>query len=560
MSKFNRIAALSLILVLLLSLVGAASAQDMKVLRTEIGESDVPTLDPAIATDTSSIEMLNQTYIGLTVLDEETVAVRPGLATEWAVTANDDGTTTYVFTLLQNVPWVVYNADSGAVEQVTDADGNVRFVTAHDFVYGWRRTLDPATAGDYAYVLAPQVVGGLEFNGGEGSGDGVQISAVDDYTLQVVAPNNFSFTPNVYGLWMALPQPQWVIEEAGEFWIEAGNFQSFGPYALKEWPRGESITLIKNPFWPGTEAVPQAKIDELTFFILPTSTALAQYEAGDLDRLDTVSLPDIPRIKADPTLSLEYSEGPQLCSYYYGLSVGIEPMDNVHLRRALSYAIDREDIVTNVTGSGQVAARQFSNPALNAAPKPEDFPDLGIGYDPAMAQEELALALEEMGLSDVSELPPVSLLFNTSESHQRIAEAVQSMWSEELGIDVQLTNQEFATYLDQRATFPIWRGAWCQDFPDAHNFLFDVFHSSSNNNDTGWTSEAFDALVEEASTETDLAARVDLYAQAEQLLVHDDAVMIPIYFYASNEMTKPYVERTYSVTGTQNFYKWDINR
>lgn len=546
---------------LLLTLAVSVNAQDgAKVLRTDIGPSDVPTLDPAIATDSSSIQILEMTYIGLTAINEAS-EFGPGMATEWTVTENEDGTATYTFSLLQGVPWVRYNAESGAVEELTDADGNVRYVTAQDFVYGWKRTLDPATAGEYAYVLAPQVVGGESFNGGEGVADDVAIRAVDDSTLEVVAPEPVAYTPSIYGLWMARPQPQWLIEEHGEFWIEPENFASYGPYAIKEWPRGESITIIKNPYWPeGVEFVPQAKIDEIVFYVLDETTALARYEAGELDRTDTVSVADIPRIQADPVLSQEYYSGPQACSYYYGYSVGVAPMDNVHLRRALSYAVDREDIVENVTQGGQLPAPFFSNPTMNAAPLVETHPDLGINYDPDMAVQELELALADLGLSDASELPPITLLFNTSSAHQAIAEAIQAMWADELGVQVELTNQEFATYLDQRGTFPVWRAGWCSDYPDNHNFLYDVFHSSSQNNDTGWTNPEFDALVEQASTETDTATRIDLYAQAEQLLVEEDAAILPIYFYSQNEMTKPYVERTFALGGQQYFYNWDITQ
>jgi oligopeptide transport system substrate-binding protein len=547
-------------LAILLTLIGAVAAQDGgKVLRTDIGPSDVPTLDPAIATDSSSIQILEMTYIGLTAINEDS-AFGPGMATDWTVTENADGTATYTFNLLQGVPWVRYNASSGAVEELTDEAGNTRYVTAHDFVYGWKRTLDPATAGDYAYVLAGQVVGGAEFNSGSGTADDVAIRAIDDYTVEVTAPEPVAYTLSIYGLWMARPQPQWIIEEFGEFWIEPANFASYGPYAVKAWPRGESITLIKNPFWPGSEFVPQAKIDEIVFYVLDETTALARYEAGELDRTDTVSVADIPRIKADPVLSQEYSSAPISCTYYAGFSVGIAPMDNVHLRRALSYAVDREDIINNILQGGQLPAPFFSNPTLNAAPLVEDYPDLGVRFDPDKAREELDLALADMGLSDPSQLPPITYLFNTSSAHQAIAEALQAMWADELGVQVELTNQEFATYLDQRETFPVWRAGWCSDYPDNHNFLFDVFHSSSNNNDTGWSNPDYDALVEQAATETDTATRIELYAQAEEILTVEDAAIIPIYFYSGNEMTKPYVERTYALGGQQYFYNWDISQ
>ena len=547
-------------LAILLTLIGAVAAQDGgKVLRTDIGPSDVPTLDPAIATDSSSIQILDLSYIGLTVIDEAS-ATQPGMATEWTVTPNDDGTATYTFSLLQNVPWVRYNAESGAVEELKDDAGNTRYVTANDFVYGWLRTLNPETAGDYAYVLSARVVGGDAYNSGEGAVEDVGVRAVDDYTLEVVAPEELAFLTSVYGLWMARPQPQWIIDEFAEFWIEPANFATYGPYAVKEWPRGESITLIKNPFWPGVEAVPQAKIDEIIFYVIDETTALARYEAGELDRTDTVSIADIPRIQADPVLSQEFFQGIQLSTYYVGFSVGIAPLDNVHLRRALSYAIDREDIVENITQGGQIPAPFFSNPGLNAAPLVENFPNLGITYDPDKAREELALALADLGLTDASELPPITYLLNTSTAHQAIAEAIQAMWSDELGVQAELAVQEFATYLDQRETFPVWRGGWGADYPDTHNFLFDVFHSTSGNNHTGWSNPDFDALVEQASKESDTAARIELYAQAEDILITQDAAIIPIYFYASNEMTKPYVERTFSNSSQQSFYNWDITQ
>jgi oligopeptide transport system substrate-binding protein len=134
------------------------------------------------------------------------------------------------------------------------------------------------------------------------------------------------------------------------------------------------------------------------------------------------------------------------------------------------------------------------------------------------------------------------------------------MWADTLGVDVQLTNQDFGVYLDQRAEFQVWRAGWCFDYPDANSFIFDVFHSSSNNNDTGWTNEEFDALVEQAAAETDPAVRAELYAEAEQILVFEGAAIIPIYWYSDLEMTKPYVERTYAVDNTEQYETWSINR
>lgn len=572
MQRVIRTLGLVAMVALLVVALGVTSAQDMmdNVLQTEIGPSDVPTLDPALATDSSSIQILNETYIGLTMLDDETASTEPGLAESWELTDNGDGTSTWTFTLRQGIPWVKYNAETGEVEEVVDADGNVRYVNAFDLAYGWERTLSPITAGDYAYVLVPEVLGGAEYNGQEVAEDGslsvdssvLGFEAVDEYTFAVTtdAPKNTQLS--IYGMWMARPQPQWVIEEAGELWIEPENFVSYGPFALWEWNHDEFISIIKNPFWPGTENNPQPALDGVVFNMLDSVTALAEYEAGNLDDVDDVDSASIPRIQADPTLSKELVIEDGSCSYYYGLSVGVAPMDNVNLRRAFSFAVDRQQLVDEVLQGGQTPATYFTLPSLAAAPQPEAMDEMGygIGYDPDAAIEELEIALDEMGLASVDELPPITLLYNTSEGHRRLAEAVRDQWSDLLGIEVQLTNQDFGVYLDQRAEFPVWRAGWCFDYPDTNNFLFDVFHSSSTNNDTGWSSPEFDALVEEAIAETDPDVRAELYAQAEQILVYDDAAIIPVYWYSDLELTKPYVERTYAVDNSEQYENWSLNR
>jgi oligopeptide transport system substrate-binding protein len=572
MRQYNRVFGLLALLALLVASFGLASAQEPVTLVIGGGESDVPTLDPALATDSESIQILNETYVGLTHLDEVSQIAMPGLATDWTQTDNEDGTVTYTFNLRNDVPWVRYNAETGEVEQIMDDAGNPRMVTAGDLAYGWTRTLDPRTAGEYAYVLAPQVVGGSEFNGQELAEGATDLSigadtlgfrAVDDFTFEVTAPAFAPYSLAIYGMWMARPQPQWIIEEFGDLWIEPENFVAYGPFTVKEWAHAESLTIIKNPFWPGNEVAPVSTVDEVTILFLNAATALAEYEAGNLDYVDDVDSSAIQRIKADPVLSLEYVEGTTSSSYYYGFSVGVDPFDNVHCRRAFSYAVDRQDIVDNITQSGQTVAPYFTTPALGAtAPDPAAMADegLGIGYDPELANAELATCLEEKGLADVSELAPITILFNENTTHQLIAERISAQWAETLGVEVQITAQEFGTYLDQRATFPVWRAGWGSDYPDAHNFLYDVFHSTSQNNDTGWANEEFDSLVEEAAGLTDPAERQALYMDAEQILVYEDAAIIPIYWASDVELTKPYVERTYSTGGDQRFEKWNVSR
>jgi oligopeptide transport system substrate-binding protein len=559
MYNFKRFALLSLILVLALSLAGGVLAQEEgeKVIVMDSGPSDVPTIDPALSSDTQSNDIIEHVFVSLTRVNEVTAEVEPGFATSWEV---DEESKTYTFNLLQEVPWVRFNPEAGEVEQVLDDEGNVRYVTAQDFVYGWQRTLNPETASDYAYVPAPWVVGGAEFNAGEADANALAVTAVDDYTLQINATEVTGFVPLIYGLWMVGAQPQWTIEANGDAWTEIGNYHTFGPFTVSEWLRDESITMVKNPYWPGSEYVPQASIDKIVQLIIDESAALDSYEAGNLNYVSSVPSAALPRIQTDPVLSQELNIGTDFCSYYYGFNVTKEPLDNVHLRRALSYAVDRQSIVDNVTQGGQVPGQWFSRPGLVAAPTLESHPDLGMYYDPALAQEELALALADLGLESADELPAITLMHNVSEGHARIAQAIQQMWTDELGVPVQIATQEWAVYLDLLDEDPpqIFRLGWCMDYPDAHNFLADVFREDSDNNHTLWGNAEYEALLDEAMLMADPEARQELYAAAEDILVYEDAAIIPIYWYTTVQINKPELERTFSIIGQERYEKWDI--
>lgn len=539
----------------MLATFGNVAAQDGKVLYvSNVGQDDFPSIDPSIAEDVAGIQIIDGTFTGLTTLNEETVAVEPGMASEWAV--SEDGLT-YTFTLLENVPWVFFNEESGAVEEVKDDAGNTRYVTANDFVYGILRTLNPDTAGPYAYVAAPWIAGGAEYNGGEGAVEDVAVKAIDDYTLEIVAAQPAPFLINIFGMWMLRAQPQWAVEAGGDQWTEQENHQSYGPFALKEWLHDESLTLIKNPFWPGTESVPQAKLDEVVFMPMEQSAKLANYEADEIDMMDDLPITDIDRLRVEYPDELTVSPGS--CTYYYGFNVEKEPFTNAHARRAFSMAIDRLAITENLLKAGQQPAGFFTLPFLVAAPHQEDYPDYAISSDAEAAQAEWQMYLDEAGIT-ADQVPPITLMYNESELHASIAQAAQQMWTETLGVEVQLTSQEFGVFLETRKNDApqVFRAGWCYDYPDAHNFLYDVMRSDSTQNDPNWVNTEFDALVDQAFAETDPAVRAELYAQAENLLVNVDAALAPIYFYAETQLTKPYVIRTISLTGIERFEKWDL--
>ncbi len=558
--QYSRFLALLLVFALM---VGVVSAQgDRKVLvdaGNAVGASDVPTLDPSLATDTSSIQVLIETNPGLTRINEVTLETEPSMAT-WTV--SDDGLV-YTFSIMPEVPWVKYNAETDAVEQVLDENGNVRYVTAEDFAYGIRRSIGGQLGSYYGGIMASWVVNGDAVYAGELPVEELGVEVLDTYTLQITASKPAAFLSTIFGMWQAYAQPAWVIEEYGDFWYEPESFQGYGPFTLKEWIHGESITIIKNPFWPGTENIPVPALDEVKMMVLEASAALANFEAGAAD-VSIVPLSDIDRIQADPVLSEAYYVGPGSCTYIYGINTAKPPLDDARVRQALSMSINRQALIDNVTKGGQQPAFFFARPSLAAAPHQEDYPEYVLGEDVEVARELLQSYLDERGIT-LDQMEPITLAHNESEGHARIAQAIQQMWTEALGITVEIQTQEWAVYLETIKSDDapqVFRYGWCLDYPDAHNFLFDVFDSQVRELGINWNNEdaaEFDSLVEQAMVEPDMQTRTDLYAQAENLLTNKDAAIIPIYYYTSLNLTQPWVQRTHSQFGQEYFEKWDID-
>jgi oligopeptide transport system substrate-binding protein len=566
MKKLTRIFGLGLTVLMLLTLVGAVAAQDdMKIIYDgeALGASDLPTLDPSLATDTSSIAVISNTTVQLQIYNEETLVLEDGMA---SVEISEDNTV-YTFSILEGVPWVEYDNEAGEVVEVLDEEGNVRFVNAQDFAYGITRTLNPETGADYAGVLAPWIVNGSEFLAGEAEAADLGIAVVDEYTLQLTSPTPAGFLGGIYGMWIATAQPSWLIEEVGDTWITDEFYQSYGPFTVKEWNNDESVILINNPFWGGAEigsAMPQAMVDEVHMLIMDASVSLAEFEAGNLDVAQVPST-DIPRIQADPELSEAFFIAPSKFTYYYGFNIEKAPFDDVRVRQAFNLSIDRQSLIDNVIQGGQAPAGFFTRDDVAAGPSQELTPDLGVPFtsdyaaDAAAAQALLQEYLDENGIT-IGDLPPVTLMHNESEGHARIAQAVQQQWADTLGVEVQIATQEWGVYLEtlNEDAPQIFRLGWGWDYPDANSFLYDVFHSSSGNNNTNWTDAEFDALVEEARQLSDQEARRELYAQADDILSWDASAISPIYYYTQLRMFNPEITtRTYSVLGHEVYAKWD---
>ena len=323
--------------------------------------SEPSTLDPNLAEDYYSITPIEQMFLGLTNINNETSEIEPELAESWTI--SDDGTV-WTFNLRQDVMW---------------SDGNP--VTAKDIEYSVKRAVMPETASPYAYVLYSiknaAAINQTDIPTDTYDIDSLGVKALDDYTVEFTLEAPAAYFESISSMWTLRPVPSWAIEQFGDAWTDPENIVVNGPYKLVEWRPGEKLIFEKNPDYIKADEV---QIDRVEVSLITDQfTEVALYESGDLDVAgeSAASLPaeEVARILADPTLSAELHQGPRASTTYVGFTMTKPPFDDVLVRKAFSAAIDRETMVRDVVGSG-VPATQFAPPGIFGAPDPE----VGIGY------------------------------------------------------------------------------------------------------------------------------------------------------------------------------------
>jgi oligopeptide transport system substrate-binding protein len=528
--------AVSLIAVLAWMLAAQHSAQAhspfkplAQTLTLNISQAEDPlTLDPALSTDTTSHERIEQLFIGLVDLDDNTSEVRPELATSWTVSSDQ---LVYTFTLRSDAVW---------------SDGHP--LTAMDVRYGILRSLNPATASEYAYVLSV-IKNAAEYNSGIITDPNlVGVTALNTTTLRITLANPASYALSILAQPVARPMPQWAIEAHGTpTWTTPANIVTNGAYRLTEWVQGDHMLLDKNPTYFDAANV---QIEHVRIWTVSEATAWSMYLNG---QLDTAFVPSGTSL--NPVLRQEVHSNPVPCTYYYGFSASQPPFNNTLVRKAFIAATNRQGMINTVQGGVQRAALTFTPPGVFGYV--DGFAEgVGIQYNPAQARQWLAQA----GYPNGQGLPPIKLSFNSSTGHQAIAEYIRNNWYSTLGVSVTLQSVPWQTYLQQLRTgqFQIWRLGWCMDYPDAHNFLYDAVIPSRSQYGN-WTNATYDSLLDQATRTQDVNTRKSLYKQAERILVETDAMMLPLYHYVSVVAAKPYLERTYSVN-TYDISTWRMTR
>jgi oligopeptide transport system substrate-binding protein len=506
--------------------------------------SEPSTLDPNLAEDYYSITPVEQMFLGLTNINNETAAIEPELAESWTI--SDDGTV-WTFNLRQDAVW---------------SDGNP--VTAKDIEYSVKRAVMPETASPYAYVLYSiknaAAINQTAVPTDTYDIDSLGVKAIDDYTVEFTLESPAAYFESISSMWTLRPVPSWAIEEFGDAWTDPANIVVNGPYTLVEWRPNEKLIFEKNPTYFAADDV---QIDRVELSIITDQfTEVALYESGDLDVAGegAASLPaeEVARILADPTLSAEFHQGPRASTTYVGFTMTKPPFDDVLVRKAFSAAIDRETMVRDVVGSG-VPATQFAPPGIFGAPDPE----VGIGFDPAQAQAWLA----EAGFPDGAGFPTVTYRYFANSLEEALAQALQAMWKETLNVDVQIEAQEFPVFL--AGTGPdvpveempeMWRLGWGADYPDENNWVYEVFHCTDSQNRPRAACTEADEKAKQAGVETDPDVRKQLYAEVEQLMFGEEVRVAPYYHRGFTILTKPNVTRAYPTFAPVNWDTWRIEQ
>ena len=489
---------------------GTALAEKQELVRNN--GSEPSSLDPHKVESDVENNIISDLFESL-VSVSPTGEIEPRLADKWE---NKDNTV-WTFHLRPGVTW---------------SDGTA--IAAQDIVWSWQRLVSPLTASPYAsYPGNMHIVNGAEIAQGKKAPETLGVKAVDDATLEVTLTQ-----PNAAFLAMLahpslVPLDKVLISRYGDKWTKPEHIVTSGPYKLSQWVVNERIVAERNPrYWDNAHTV----INKVTYLPISSETAdVNRYKAGEIDIVYTVPINQFAQLKK--TMGDQLDVSPQLATYYYEFNTTRPPFNDPRVRRALNMALDKDIIAEKVLGQGQRPAWLISQPDIGGVNlhNPE--------YASWPREKRIAEAKKLLSEAGYNETHPLvfNLLYNTSESHQRIAIAASSMWKKNLGVEAKLQNQEWKTMLDAMHThnFDAVRYAWIADYDDAATFL-NNFRTGDSENTSQYSNPAYDEALRNAAKASDTTARGKFYQQAEDLL-GQDVPAIPVYHYVRTHLVKPWV-------------------
>ncbi len=474
--------------------------------------SEPASLDPHKVESDVEFNIISDLCDGLVAVNLDG-SIEPRLAQAWE---NKDNTV-WVFHLRPNATW---------------SDGTA--ITAKDFVWSWQRLVDPKTASPYAsYPGNMHIQNAREIALGEKPLDTLGVKAVDDNTLEIrLTQPNAAFLAMLAHPSM-VPVDKILISRFAEKWTKPEHIVTSGPYKLSEWVVNEKIIAQRNTrYWNNKATV----INTVTYLPISSETAdVNRYKAGEIDITNTIPVNQFAQLKA--SMGSQVSVLPLLSTYYYELNTTRAPFNDARVRRALNMALDKDIIAEKVMGQGQRPAWLISQPEIGGVTlKAPDY----TSWPREKRIEEARKLLNDAGYNDAHPLS-FNLLYNTMETHQRLAIAVSSMWKKNLGVEAKLQNQEWKTMLDTMHTgnFDAVRYAWIADYDDAATFL-NNFRTGDSENTSKYSNPAYDEVLHNAAKAKDVAERGRYYQQAEDMLAQD-VPAIPLYHYVRTHLVKPWV-------------------
>jgi oligopeptide transport system substrate-binding protein len=499
MMKIVRDSGCALLLVLTAFLNSACGHAARRADLVFLNGAEPETIDPALVTGQPEIRVVTALFEGLLAFNS-TPQPRPGMAERWDISADK---LVYTFHIRHNALWS--NGDP---------------VTAHDFADSWQRALAPETASPYSSQLY-FIKNGQPFNEGKIKDfSQVGVRVIDDYTLQVTLENPTPFFLELCAFSTLYPVHMATVREYSDDWIKPEHIVTNGPYKLSAWRVNDRISLVKNPLYWDASHVSLNTID-----ILPISnamTALNFFALGDADLMMDKGLTPVSLMN-DLKTKPYFHSSKFLGTYFMRFNCTRPPFNDPRVRKAFSLVVNKQVLVDKITRAGEQPAACFVPPGTPGYSSPP-----GLDRDPELARKLLAEAGYPGGLG----FPHVNYLYSEGDLNEKIAIELQSMFSKELGVPVELQKQEWKVYLNsmQNVDFDMCRSSWIGDYADANTFL-GMFVTNDGNNDTGWRNAAYDKLISDARHEPDTEKRADIFRHAETILVDDEAPICPLYFY-----------------------------
>ncbi len=416
-------------------------------------------------------------------------------------------------------------------------------VTANDFVYGWQRLVDPNTASDYCYII-DMVKNSTKIQSGELQPSELGIVALDEKTVQITLESPCVYFMELGAFASLMPLRKDIVEGNDSWTFDPATYVGNGCYKMTEWEHDSYIKMVPNEYYYDYSAMGP---DSITWRLMDDANAmLAAWRNGEIDFINDMPVDEVQTLLADGTLKVL----PQLGIYAVVYQVQNPPFDNPLVREALSLAIDRNYICENITQMGQLPATAWVPSGVGDG-NGGDFREIGGEYYSVAKEdyeancEKARQLLAEAGYPGGEGFPVISYLYNTSDNHKKIAEAVAYMWESELGIKTQLSNQDWNVFLQTRedGDFEAARHGWVADYNDSANFL-ELWTTGNSNNYAPWSNEEYDSLIAGAVTETDLAKRAEMLHQAEDIVMSEN-IAAPLYFYVDKYMLNDRVGNVY---------------